>query len=346
MPKIYKLSLALGLLPLLGFADTCCPLIPGDPIEENQVCPGYFYPALYDVGSCLDISVSGDFIYWNASKQLNAIAFEETVIPGVSAHTDVIIHRFGYRPGFKVGIGLGLPGFDHFSFNAEYLSYDHTTTKTHTAGPGQFLTTLAGIVPFPLPQPIATHVESKWHFELNTVQLTFSRPFYLGTRLILDPAFGLKAFWYDEKQSIDFDLITGAVGTQRGHFKSWALGPYVNIKAKGLLWCGTYLLAKFGFLVPYQKHTKDLFQADFPFVGKDQIDFDFDKKKPYAFEPYLESGLGLGWGHYFCDCSWHADMAVTYDYFGALFHFLANIGGPMAKDHWMHGLTVRAQFDF
>lgn len=346
--KIYELSIALGLLPLLGFAEpTCCPFVPGDIIEENQVCPGYFYPAMYDVASCVDIIVTADFLYWNASKQLNAIAFEETIIPGVSAHTDVIIHRFGYRPGFKVGVGIGLPGFDHFVFNAEYMWYKHTTTTNHTAGPGTFLTTLTGIVPFPFPQPIATHVKSKWNFEINMAQFTFARPFYLGKRLILEPAFGLKAFWYDEKQSIDFNLINGSIGTERSHFKSWALGPYLNLNVKGLLWCGTYIFGKFGFLAPYQKHTKDSFQANnFPFVGHDQIDFDFGKKKPYAFEPYLESGVGLGWGRYFNDRCWHADLAVSYDYFGALFLFLANIGGPMAKDHWMHGLTVKAQFDF
>lgn len=344
--KIYKLSISLGLLPLVGFAETCCPLIPGDPIEENQVCPGYFYPAAIETGPCMDIIVSADFIYWAVSKQLNAIAFEQTVVPGATSDTNVIFHSFGYRPGFKVGLGMGLPGFDNVVLNAEYLWFNHATTTSHTARTGSFLTPLTGIVPSPPPQGISSRVRSKWRFNINIAQLTVSRPFYLGKRMIIEPNFGLKAYFFNEKQSIDFDLIGGGLGTERSHFKSWAFGPYLNLQAKGLLWCGTYLLARFGFLAPYQRHTKDSFQANFPVLGPDQQDFDFGAKKPYAFEPYLESGIGLGWGHYFNDRCWHADLAITYDYSAFLFLFLANIGGPMAKDTWMHGLTVKAQLDF
>lgn len=344
--KICKLSICLGMLPLVGFAQDCCPVIPGEPLQGSQVCPGYFYPAAYEFCDCVDFSVSADFLYWTASKQLNAIAFEESVIND-TLNTDVIIHRAGYHPGFAVGIGMTIPGWDHFTFNAEYLRYDHTSTTSRTAGTGTFLSPLTGIVPgAPAPPTIATHVKSKWHFCLNEAEFTFERSFYIGKRLILNPSLGLKLFWYNEKQSIDFVLLNGELGTERGHFKSWAIGPYFFVDARAVLWCNTYLVAKFGFLTPYQKHTKNSFQADFPTLGQDQQDYDFGSKKPYTFEPYLESGLGFGWGSYFFCNSFHADLVITYDYYAALYLFLATIGGPMAKDTWWHGLTVKGQFDF
>lgn len=344
--KKCMLAISLSALPLLGFAEDCCPVIPGEPLEGSQVCPGYFYPAMYELSSCVEFSVSADFLYWAANKQLNAIAFEETVAAD-SINTGVIIHRAGYRPGFSVGIGIGIPGWDHFVFNAQYLRYDHTTTTTHTAGTGKFLTPLTGVVPgAPNPPTIATRVHSKWHFCLNEAELTVERPFYLGTRLVLSPAFGLKAFWFNERQSIDFDLLNGDLGTQNNHFKSWALGPYLFLDAKALLFCNAYLVAKFGFLAPYQKHTKISSQAVFPALGQNQQDFELGPKKPYVFEPYLESGIGLGWGSYFWCNKFHADIVITYDYNAALFLAYATFGGTFPKDHYWHGLTLKGQFDF
>ncbi|MBS0629853.1 MAG: hypothetical protein JSS30_06480 [Verrucomicrobia bacterium] len=341
----------LGILPILGFAQECCPVVPGEPLQGDQVCPGYFYPAQYEVASCLEISISADFIYWTAGKQLNAIAFEDELINnGTGVHHNVIIHKPGYHPGFKVGLGIGLPCFDHVSLNSEYVWYNHTSTKTHEAGLTTALLPVTGIAQGPpfsaAPRPFSSRVRSKWDLSLNIAQLTLNRPFYIGKRIIINPGFGLKAFWFDEKQSIIFDLRAGGLGTERSHFKSWAVGPYAYANVKGLLCYDLYFIAKFGFLSPYQRHTKDLFQANFPFTGTDQSDFDFGSRKPYTFEPYMESELGLGWGRYFCGCSYHADIAITYEYYATLFLFLANIGGPMPKDHWFHGLTVKGQFNF
>lgn len=343
-------QITVGILPLAGFAETCC-VIPGEPLEGDQVCPGYFYPAEYQVAPCLDISISADFTYWTVGKQLNAIAFEDTLINNnTGVHQDVIIHKPSYHPGFIVGLGLGFPNFDHFIIRGEYVWYDHTTTRTHNAGPTSVLVPLTGIVQGPpfsgAPAPASSRVTSKWRFSLNIAQLTIERPFYLGKRIIVNPGFGLKAFWFNEKQSIDFDLIGGGLGTERSHFKSWAVGPYANANIKGLLIWDLYFTARFGFISPYQRHTKDLFQADFPFTGTDQSDFDFGKRKPYTFEPYLESSLGLGWGRYFCNCGYHVDLVISYDYYATLFLFAANFGGPSAKDHWFHGLTVKGQFNF
>ena len=244
--KIYALSISLGCLPLLANTETCCPLIPGNPIEVNQVSPGYYYPARFDLTTCRDFIVTADYLYWAVKKQLNSIGVEQRVVGNETSDANVLAHEFGYRAGFKVGIGMGLPGFDDFVITAQYSWFNHTTTNSHTASSGNFITPIPGISIPTAPPPISSHVKSKWRFGLYTAELTGGRPIYVGKRLILDPSFGLKAFWFHEHQSIDFNLISGGLGTERSRFNTWALGPYLNMKTKALLWGGTYLLGKIG----------------------------------------------------------------------------------------------------
>jgi len=343
--RIYKLAITLGFLPLCAYAEMCCPLIPGDPIE-GQVSPGYFYPAQLDTSECVDISVTADFIYWAPQKQLNSYAIENNVV-GTTVNMHVIAHRFGYRPGFRVGVGMGLPCFDNFVFNAEYFWFNHATTSSKTASPGDFITPLPGISQgAPAPQPFSSRATSTWRVNLQMAALTFGRPHYFGQRIILSPWVGLKAIWTHQTQAIDFDLLAGGIGRERNSFKFWAIGPSLSVDAKGLLWCDFYALGKMGMIVLYQRYTEDNFTTDIPFANPFQVDFFIDGKKPYAFPTYLESGFGLGWGKYFCGQSYHVDLAVTYDYFIAMYLIHAVFGGNLVRDFYMHGLTVKGQFDF
>lgn len=343
--KIYKLAISLGFLPLCAYAEMCCPLVPGDPIED-QVCPGYYYPALYDTSDCLDISVTADFIYWAPQKQLNSYAIENN-IDGAEFHMHVISHRFGYRPGLKVGAGLGLPCFDNIVVNAEYFWFNHATTSSKTASPGDFITPLPGISQnAPAPQPISSSVTSNWRVNIQMAQLTFGRPHYIGQRIILSPWLGLKAVWSHQIQAIDFDLIAGGIGRERNSFKFWAIGPYLSVDAKGLLCGGLYAVGKMGMIVLYQRYTEDNFTTDIPFANPFQVDFFIDGKKPYAFPTYLESGFGVGWGKYFGCQKYHVDLAITYDYFIAMYLIHAVFGGNLVRDFYMHGLRVKGQFVF
>lgn len=344
--KICQLAVSLGILPLCVYAEVCCPLIPGDPIEDCQVCPGYFYPARFDTSCSYNAIVTADFIYWAPDKQLNSYAIEQSVV-GTTAQSHVITHQFGYRPGFKVGVGMGLPCFDNIVLNAEYLWFSHTTTSGHTASPGSFITPLNGIIPNPPPpQSVSSRVTSKWHLGLQMAELTIGRPFYIGQRLILSPSLGLKAMWVNQSQSVDFNLIAGGLGTERNTMRAWAIGPYLNINAKGLLGGGFYICVKAGMLNLYERITQNNFKADFPTLIPFQRDAFLDSKKPYIFPTFMETGIGFGWGNYFCENRYHVDVALTYDYFIALMLMHVVFGGNLLKDFYLHGLTVKGQLDF
>ncbi|MBS0630189.1 MAG: hypothetical protein JSS30_08230 [Verrucomicrobia bacterium] len=338
--KIFQLAISLGLLPLCANAEMCCPLVPGEPIC-GEVPPGYFYPALYETCGCLDIAVSADFIYWAASKQVNSFAIENRA-PAVGVTENVLItHRFGYRPGFKVGAALGLRNFDNILIQAEYLRFNNSTTTGRTAPAGAFITPLNGITINVEP---ASQVRSKWHINAQWLEVLVGRPFYLGQRMILTPSLGLKGFWFHETQNVDFNLLVGGLGTERNDFKFWSIGPILEMSAKGLLCGGLYLLSNWSCMFPYTRYTKNDFQANFPLTVPFQRDFFVGKRKPYTYMAFFEAGVGLGWGTYFC--GYHLELDLTYDYWGAWILNTIVFGGQLSKDRYLHGLTLKGQFDF
>jgi len=339
-------QLALGILPISLYAEICCPVMPDAPLEDDQVCSGYYYPALYETSGCYDIILDAEFIYWAPDKQLNSYAVEHNIV-GTTIENHVLTHDFGYHPGFKIGAGIGLPCFDNMSLNAEYLWFNHTTTSRRTASPGDFITLLPGItLPDPFPQPISSRVTSKWHVNHQMADFTLGRAFYLGQRMILSANMGIRGVWFDQSQSVDYDLIAGGLATTRNTLKAWALGPALKLNAKGLFCGGFYALGKTGVFFLYHRFTKNDFSSDFPFTIPYQRNSFLGSKKPYLFPTYLETGLGFGWAKYFCGNSFHVDLALTYDYFVALMLFNVVVGGNLSKDFYMHGLTLKAQLDF
>jgi len=291
------------------------------------------------------LAFSADFIYWAANKQVNSFAIEHR-IPGPALSENILItHHFGYRPGFKVGAVVGLRGFDHIVFNAEYMRFNNTTTTTHTsAGTAvNFITPLNGVTTVPAP---ASRVKSKWNFNFQWAELEVGRPVYLSQRLILSPLFGLKAFWITQHQTINFDLIDGTLGTIRNSFKLWAIGPYINLNAKLLLSYGLYAVGKMGITLPYARYTKNDFSSDLPNTVSFQRNFFTGKKKPYTFQALFDAGAGLGWGTDFCCHTYYLNFELTYDYWSGLLLNTVDFGGYLSKDLYTQGLTLKAGFDF
>lgn len=345
--KIFQIAMSLGLLPLCASAQECCPLIPGDPICD-QVPPGYFYPALYDTCGCLDIAVSADFIYWAANKQVNSFAIEHKIPNAAFSENIIITHRFGYKPGFKVGAELGFRGFDHIVVYAEYMRFNNTTTTSHAVPGGvataqDFITPLSGQTMVPV---LSSRVKSKWHFNFQWLELLVGRPYYMSQRIILLPTFGLKGFLFRQNQDINFDLIDGTLGTTRNTCHIWAIGPYIKIGGKGLLGCGMYAVTRLGITLPYARYTKNDYSSDLPFAFSYQRNFFIGKKKPYTFQALFDAVAGLGWATDLCCQSYHVGVELTYDYWSGLLLNTVDFGGYLAKDLYTHGLTLKAQFDF
>lgn len=342
--------LLLASLPTLTYANAqqCCdPLVPPEPIESCQIPVGYFYPAVYTFSSCgFDISLSGEFIYWEVNNDSHAkIGLRTSILDNnLKLEQTDLLHHQGYRPGFKVVAAMGLPGCDAWQLNLEYTWFHQTTTNNFQAPAGGYIApspTGAFVFPqlfFVQDQSLKSHLK----FDLDFIHATVGRAFYLSKRLIVNASSGLKAWWSSRDQDL---LYLGAIDLVIDtKSKVWGIGPYLTANIKGLLWCGVYMYGKAGVWIPYTRYTTLKVQAVAPLIGINTL----LKPNKFLFTTQLmyEGGAGLGWGTYLCNCNYHIDLMIGYD---MMTNYITAAVVPPGNPHfefYYQGLSVRAQFDF
>ncbi|MBS0629117.1 MAG: hypothetical protein JSS30_02690 [Verrucomicrobia bacterium] len=343
-------------LPLTASVeDACCnTLLPPEPIESCQVPAGIFYPGQYTLGnSCVNLTVSGEFLYWEVnpdSLEQIATKFAGTFAggPGTLTTLTSISHYQNYRPGFKIGAGIGFPCLDNWEADVEYTWFYHTTTKNYNAtGNGEFF--VSKFIPN-IYFVASTQLRSDRKFNLNFLHGLLGKTFYLSQRLLTKASCGLKSWWTTEKQDLRFTTLNNQIGTQVTKVGLWGIGPYVKADIKLLLWCGTYVRGKAGIWTTYTRQNKYRCTTNFPAVAAvgfpGFIDDETQTGKLWLVRLFYEGGVALGWGTYFCDCGYHVDLSVGYD-------MMSNYVGPYAvtvgnhlKAFYYQGFSARAQLDF
>jgi hypothetical protein len=340
-------------LPIFGYSDdayaaeTYC-LLPPEPVESCQLPIGYFYPAQYILGDCcVDIYAAAEFIYWEANHDsLSFIGRKNIFNATTGIDVTTLVHHQGYRPGFKVAVGMGFPGIDNWNCEVEYTWFHHTTTN-HFSAPANgfiqpsFLTDAFAPALFGLG---ASALRSKQKFDLDFLQATLGRSFYLSQRLVVDAGVGLKGWWSTANTDLLFTIPGGFQGSQLSKNRLWGIGPYVKANIKALLWCGTYLFGKAGIFPSYTRFTKVHINNNFPTVGfiRTERVSDFT----YLAQLFYEGAIGLGWGSYFCDCGYHVDFSIGYDMMTNYIRGLSISTGQTFKEFYYQGLSIKAQLDF
>ncbi len=338
-----------------GEMEQCCdPLIPPEPIESCQVPVGYFYPAQYTFGDCgLDISLSGEFIYWELNRDShNSLGTKTVVANNGNTVQSPLAHQLGYRPGFKVAAGMGIPGCDAWKVDVEYTWFHHTSTKHFRAlengssvRPG-FFSVLMDLRYLFFNGSV---LKSVLKFDLDFIQGTLGRTFYLSERMIVNASSGLKSWWSSINSNLTFFGFNGGPSlTERSKSDLWGIGPYITAQIKGLLWCGTFLYGKVGVWIPYTRHTKLRVDTNFPpsflpFPNNQEVKLN---RYVYTTQIFYEGGVGIGWGTYLCECDYHIDFLIGYD---MMTNYIIDIYLPVGDSHnefYYQGLTVKAQFDF
>jgi hypothetical protein len=350
--------LLLTSLPSLAFAEDsecCVALLPPEPIESCQVPVGYFYPAQYSFGECgWDISISGEFIYWEIDRDSVTSVGSLVTLENNGTFRDqkTLVHHQGYRPGFKVAAGIGLPGCDDWKLDVEYTWFHHRSTNHYNASAAQFITLPILTAIFDIPALLAyraSSAKSEIEFNLDFISGVVGRAFYLSQRLIVDAGVGLKAWWSKLDSDLTYTaLVGGAISTQRSESGLWGIGPYVSAQIKGLLWCGTYLYGKVGVWNSYMRFNKHKILNNYqlarpfaPFVNEET-----NPSSYYFVNLFYEGALGLGWGTYLCDCDYHIDFLVGYDMMTTYTRAFIVTSGDTHKEFYYQGLFVKAQFDF
>jgi hypothetical protein len=349
-------------LSIAGYAQTqpdeCCPLLPPEPIESCQLPVGHFWPAQYTFNQrCADISVAGEFLYWEVNRDSSCYfgSRSELSTDGLETLQTILVHHQGYKPGFKVAAGIGIPQFDHWSVNLEYTWFHHESTNHFNATPRGFIFPRDFLIAF---DPAlffispASSLRSKLRLNLDFMQLTMGRPFYLAQRLIVDAGIGLKSWWSTLHSDLLYNLLSGLQGTQKTDSKLWGIGPYVQAQIKGVLWCGTYLHGMAGIWIPYTRFTRYRGETNFPGVQTPNgfvPALDNVERNPtfyYTTQLFYEGAIGLGWGTYLCGCDYHVDLLIKYDMMTNFIAGYTYVMGSPHKEFYYQGLSIRAQFDF
>lgn len=385
----------------------CDPCSADSPCEECSSCcpcpkftppPGpsvYAMNAPYKIplaGCQSDVFVSASYLYFTA--------YEDGLTPytQVSTSTDTNRAEFDYvdtnykqgsldcdyHSAFKVGLGWKT-GCDNWEFTGSYLWFHHEYKDCYNF-PEHFQPETNKIFPtFELLPRIfggniefPTNIETKWELDLDLIDVSIAREFYVGSCLIFKAGGGLRACWID--QEIDQDINARYSSTQPNGFtdfangfleneieqktSSWGVGPRAFLDAKWLWGCGFSFIGKASASLLYTSYTlkgneSSLFYSAQTILRDQNRTACLETLDPCAVRPYLDLGLGIDWGTYLNCHSWYLDIYVGYD-FMALWNqnmfripktYSSNAEDEasfdiLAQDLFLHGVNVSVTFLF
>jgi hypothetical protein len=321
---------------------------------------GYNSPARLDVKGAWDFYLTASFIYWIAGASDYFVCEHRQFLPyGSTQHNDNFVEEmmdshFGYHPGFKVGLGMNSDR-DDWSLYAEYTWLRNSDTHTWTVNYVDPAEIEDNYLYIPLPENTVSGYDldlvknnRKYHYNMLDVEL--SRPYYVGTKLIFQPFVGVEGGWIKEK---NHRKQRGGKSNRNGitymnsETKSWLVGPRVGIDTSWLLGEGVRFFVNTALSVFYQDFDTDL--KFFP-VNVENEDIWTKKYEERAINAHIETALGFGWGTYFSNDEWHFDLSAGYEFHLLTDQYFLHDNGAgqylTAKDHYLHGLTVTARFDF
>lgn len=362
-------ALTMGALFAAEDSKTPSPFEQGQPLkkENNQYPAAYNAPARTNVKDHWDWFVTASYLYWHVGQEGMDIATSAIIAGGAEdlpKNTQTFFQDFDYKSGFKVGLGINLP-IDAWVLYAEYTRL-HFSTSTSRNAPG----TSVGVPIWASPwyiqgNPVtdqtipSAHTSSRWRVELDFLDASLSRPFYVGRNLTINPTAGLRAAWIEQHLLVHaraFGLLgVTAPNPLRSHNHSiaWGIGPRATVEGKWLFCHGFRLQGDVGLSLLYMNFTDVKHREDAAALGDvfSTVNAHFDDYR--CFRPMAEGGIGLGWSRYFYDQRYQIDFSATYD-----FNYLwsqnmmrklidTNLGiGASAGDLYMHGLTITGRFDF
>ncbi|MBS0629101.1 MAG: hypothetical protein JSS30_02610 [Verrucomicrobia bacterium] len=343
----------LAITPTIIHADECClpnccpptdccmpDYRPGEPLCDGCA----LYPAFAGVqlDCAWDLFAYGDFLYWTPIRTSTLVVVTNDNNPPTNPTRREFPQNFGYRPGFRVGVGTVMHCFDDLTLSVDYTRFNHDFRKTFSATAPVTLAADIGALTTSQYRSITT----KTGFGLDVVNVLMARPNYIGQNVILRPTFGLQWYKYDSKFSQNcVRAVGGVVDTQFSNYSFSGIGPTGAMNGDWLICWGLRVIGKaqLGVLFAY---TNDLDQV----VTIPTNNISNQRLKASMNHVFFNgtAAIGLGWGSYFCCNRYHADLSIMYNTLGHV-TLLANpqiAGFTRGNTVSFHGLAVSAQLDF
>ncbi|MBS0630187.1 MAG: hypothetical protein JSS30_08220 [Verrucomicrobia bacterium] len=312
----------------------------GDPLNECAFPAGYGQFGGIELDTCVDILVSADFIYWSPNKRLRGDIYKFQN----NATFDILIfdQEAGYKPGFKVGVGLNFPNFDNWTFEAIYTRYHNDFTRTFNT------TGTQTVSPFSIPLlafPFTT-IRSTTTFNYDNLRLLIQRPIYLSPCLILDPYFCVRGFVQEIKVAQNLNFVTPQIVTaafQDAKLRTWAIDLCAGGYGSMLIGCGFRLVFEGELGIAYYRATTNDSNVTLPGGA---VIREYYLRDPWWLGMTGTGGGGISWGTYFCGQKYHLKLSALYELEAMWGPFQAENAMIFLIDLEYSGLTVSAQFDF
>ncbi len=345
--------------PILGLQNERPPKTPDEMTPRME--PGYNASSRYETCDSYDFYFTGSFIYWQPIQE----NMELGLVSDNSADLDLVNGKmvdldFKFKPGFKVGVGLVFD-YDNWDTYLQYTWFRGThdiTSSLDQANDNLTLWPAWQIVPGVL-QPRYKQGKESWKLRMDIIDWDLARSYYVGTKLTFRPFFGLRAAWIQQHVRIDYRNFASnflAIWPTTHVFQrsnSFGIGPRAGIMSNWLLGRGfrIYANGEADILYTWYSKLRAHQESDVSTASHYTIR---DNDSEYL-RAHMEMLIGLGWGTYFRNNSWHMDLSADYG-FQVFFdqNMFRNFTGDqnVGKSHspngnlYVQGLTITLRFDF
>lgn len=219
----------------------------------------------------------------------------------------------------------------------------------------------AGATPVAQPMQFQT-VRGSWNLHFNVIDLELGRNFYISPRLTLRPHFGLKGTWQKQQLHVSFSNPVTALGAfftndpsnsvnMRNKFSNWGIGPRAGINTAWHFYRLFSLVGDIAVTGLLDHFSATRFDTRHEVVGG-VVSNDSAvhlKNSFYTFAPVVEWMLGFRFEkwtlhndyHFAFDAGWESQHWLFQNQFIRAYSAESN-NGTLG----MHGLTLKARFDF
>jgi hypothetical protein len=315
----------------------------GHALTDQDIHSGYNASASIDLSSGLNCFAEGSGIYWKASENGLPLGVTSTPAKIYDIESD-------YHLGFKSKVGFhSNSDFWNFAFSYLFLHTKGHTEKlwTNSTSPHEFWY-------FNDITLITDYLSGKWKLEIDIMDLTFSRPFYLGLSVTMEPYTAVRGGWINQKYSAPSYIIsTNNLLKNKTSSDSYLIGARGGLRTNWIFFNYFRMFGDIGIALLYQKFKLHNYQESLVnSLGLQSMD---TKKEISNITPNIEASLGLGMGTYFFEKRWHLDLTVSYDfsvffnqntlsYFSNIINETSNASG--LNNLMIHGFTGTLRLDF
>ncbi len=309
--------------------------------------------------------VDGSFTYWFAKEDGLNVA-ESAQVDGAAitvfaSSPKVFQQEFGYRPGFKAG--LGISSSEDWKVSGEYTYYRGTHHVSRNAPAGSSGTGVWSLDSWYLQETFFSHqsltgttLASRWKLGMDMGDLLLSRPLSTKEGFVFAPFGGLRTVWIRQQMKLELMVAGQSFGgssflspqpvASRTQSHSWGIGPRIGVEGRYHLPMGFNFDAAIGTSLLFTrftgvKHSEEAAVVYYEAPAPLHMSYN-------CVRPELDLDLGLGWQRE------HLDLVLSYDftYFwgqnmmrSLMDEYVAGTSSG-SLDLYFQGVTLKAAYGF